>query len=128
VQILIDRHRDFAANIGIKFQTPEEFFLNEEEKVFTRAFDPVLHLNTVTVSNQDQRGEHKLISNRSMLKSMVTGFSRRNDLDLVLLCGSPASGKSTFYWKYLAPLGYERVNQDTLKTVSIRHWPPYEDG
>ena len=32
------------------------------------------------------------------------------------MCGSPASGKSTFYWTKLKPLGYERVNQDTLKT------------
>lgn len=34
------------------------------------------------------------------------------------MCGSPGSGKSTFYWTKLEPLGYERVNQDTLKTVS----------
>ncbi len=121
MQNLIDCRRDFAANVGIRFQTPEEFFLNEEEKAFTRAFDPVLHLNTVTIGIQEQRRSLKLISNRSILKSIVTGFSRRNDLDLVLLCGSPAAGKSTFYWKHLAPLGYERVNQDTLKTVSIRH-------
>lgn len=36
--------------------------------------------------------------------------------ELVLLCGSPGSGKSTFYWTHLKPLGYERVNQDILKT------------
>lgn len=32
------------------------------------------------------------------------------------MCGSPGSGKSTFYWTKLKRLGYERINQDTLKT------------
>lgn len=30
--------------------------------------------------------------------------------------GSPGAGKSTFYRRNLEPLGFERVNQDTLKT------------
>ena len=46
-------------------------------------------------------------------------FSRRNDVELVIFCGSQGAGKSTFYWKYLQPLGYERVNQDVLKTVRL---------
>jgi hypothetical protein len=29
-----------AANIGINFQTPEEFFLHEAPRTFTRSFDP----------------------------------------------------------------------------------------
>jgi predicted kinase len=44
-------------------------------------------------------------------------FAKKNKLDIVLLCGSPAAGKSTFYWQQLEPLGYARVNQDLLKTV-----------
>lgn len=48
-------------------------------------------------------------------------MDRKNALDLVLLCGSPGSGKSSFYWKSLKPLGYERVNQDILKTVWLFH-------
>lgn len=39
-------------------------------------------------------------------------------LDIVLLVGSPGAGKSSFYWRHLQPLGYGRVNQDILKTVS----------
>lgn len=36
--------------------------------------------------------------------------------ELVLLVGSPGSGKSTFSRLYLEPKGYLRVNQDELKT------------
>ena len=44
---------------------------------------------------------------------------KSNPLDIVLFCGSPGAGKSSFYWKHLQPLGYERVNQDILKTVRV---------
>lgn len=101
--------RDFATNIGIPYHTPEEYFLAAEVKGYKRAFDPV-----------------------SLLASGVTGipgmpFSRNNQQEIVLFVGSPGAGKSTFYQKQLAPLGYERINQDTLKTVSgvvlIKHTP-----
>jgi bifunctional polynucleotide phosphatase/kinase len=60
------------------------------------------------------------LHNRLLMKTAAPVlFSRRNDVDLVLFCGSPAAGKSTFYWKYLQPLGYERVNQDILKSVRL---------
>jgi hypothetical protein len=44
-------------------------------------------------------------------------FTKTNKLDIVITCGSPGAGKSSYYWKYLQPLGYARVNQDILKTV-----------
>jgi bifunctional polynucleotide phosphatase/kinase len=44
-------------------------------------------------------------------------FDKKNNLDIVLFCGSPAAGKSTFYWQQLEPLGYARINQDLLKSV-----------
>ena len=44
-------------------------------------------------------------------------FERKHPLELVLFCGSPGSGKSSYFWKNLQPLGYERVNQDILKSV-----------
>ncbi|KAH0553426.1 hypothetical protein GP486_006506 [Trichoglossum hirsutum] len=93
--------RNFAANIGIRFYTPEEFFLNEPSKSFTRDFDPAMYLNKSEVSSAT--------SNNPM-------FSKENLLDIVMFCGSPGSGKSTFYWKHVRPLGYERANQDVLKT------------
>lgn len=50
-------------------------------------------------------------------------FTKKNPLDIVILCGSPGAGKSTFYWKHLKPLGYERINQDILKTVRAVVFP-----
>ena len=93
--------RDFAANVGIHFHAPEEFFLSEDPKPFTRAFEPATYLDTELTSQPD---------------ATPVLFSKKNDKDLVLFCGSPGAGKSTYYWRHLQPLGYERVNQDTLKT------------
>ncbi|KAK4986802.1 hypothetical protein LTR28_001953, partial [Elasticomyces elasticus] len=36
--------RDFAANVGIVFRTPEEYFLGEDVQPFTRTFDHSLYL------------------------------------------------------------------------------------
>ncbi|KAK5171281.1 DNA kinase/phosphatase Pnk1 [Saxophila tyrrhenica] len=93
--------RDFAANVGIRFQTPEEFFLGEDTKPFTRIFDPAAHLSSGLAAQTE---------------TTPVLFTKKNKLDLVLFCGSPGAGKSTFYWQHMEPLGYERVNQDTLKT------------
>jgi len=91
--------RNFAYNVGIAFKTPEEFFLNEEPRQFFRDFDPATYVGT------NPSGES------------TVAFTKMNEMDIVLFCGSPGAGKSTFYWAQLKPLGYERVNQDILKSV-----------
>lgn len=93
--------RDLAHNIGIMYQTPEEFFLGEPPREFTRSFD--LSKFPFTLSGEDTEDNEPLVE-------------RKNKKDVILFVGSPGAGKSTFYQKYLKPLGYERVNQDTLKT------------
>ena len=93
--------RDFAANVGIAFHTPEEFFLGEEPKPFARTFDPAHYMELELTSETE---------------SAPALFHKTNEQDIVLFCGSPASGKSTFYWQRVKPLGYGRVNQDILKT------------
>ncbi|KAK2808825.1 hypothetical protein FQN50_004301 [Emmonsiellopsis sp. PD_5] len=90
-------NRDFAANVGIPFKTPEEFFLDESPRPISRDFDPKSYI--ITASDDESK----------------ISFSKQNAVELVIFCGSPSAGKSTFYWKYLEPLGYERVNQDILK-------------
>lgn len=94
--------RDFAANVDIPFHTPEEFFLGEAVKPFERAFDP----------------RNYLVVGLASASEATTGvvFTKKHEVELVLFCGSPGAGKSTFFWHSMQPLGYERVNQDTLKT------------
>ena len=91
--------RDLAANIGIKFQTPEEFFLGLETEPYFHPFEPKQFLLS-TLSQPEQK----------------TPFTKQNKQELVIFCGPPGAGKSSFYWKQLEPQGYERVNQDILKT------------
>ncbi len=105
--------RNFAVNAGIGFSTPEEFFLGEEPVPFTRTFDPAAYIKVKTTGAREigSAGVEDLPTVRSPL------FTKTNKLDIVLCCGSPGAGKSTFYWTVLQPLGYERVNQDILKSV-----------
>lgn len=90
--------RDLAANIRIRFQTPEEFFLGEDVEPYMPAFDPSTYL-----------------SDPELTKAAVS-FEKKHKQELVIFCGSPGAGKSTFYWRALQPLKFARVNQDTLKT------------
>ncbi|KAI5809648.1 polynucleotide kinase 3 phosphatase-domain-containing protein [Peziza echinospora] len=93
--------RYFANNVGIKFHTPEEHFLGQPARPMKDAFDPAAIIaagSTATSPNEDE------------------AFSKTADVELVLLVGSPGSGKSSYARRHLAPLGYERVNQDLLKT------------
>ena len=89
----------------ISYTSPEEFFLKEGPQPFARTLDHLPYLQTLnTLDGQSAEAENFV-------------FTKTNEQDIVLFCGSPGAGKSTFYWKTLEPLGYERVNQDTLKTV-----------
>ncbi|KEZ44702.1 hypothetical protein SAPIO_CDS2785 [Scedosporium apiospermum] len=90
--------RNFAHNIGLPFLTPEEFFLGLQPRDFHREFD-LAHFPFPEEAAED-----------------MPMFEKKNKLDLVVFCGPPGAGKSTFYQRYLEPLGYRRVNQDTLKT------------
>lgn len=93
--------RNFAENVGAGFQTPEEYFLHKAPEPYIRQFVPSDYLKS---------------SLNDAPNAIPSAISKKNDLDIILLCGSPAAGKSTFYWTYLRPLGYERVNQDLLRT------------
>ncbi|KAF1960144.1 PNK3P-domain-containing protein [Byssothecium circinans] len=90
--------RDFAANIGISFHTPEEYFLQEAPRPFIRSFDPAAFLKELPPPSEGPR------------------YTKNNPLEIVLFVGSPGAGKSSFYRRHLQPLGYGRVNQDILKS------------
>ncbi|KAJ5367368.1 Polynucleotide kinase 3 phosphatase [Penicillium brevicompactum] len=89
--------RGIATNMGMPFKTPEEFFLGQAAEPATGVFDPMSYV-------------------KGGLEEPAKPFSRKHPVELVIFCGSPGAGKSTFYWNHLEPLGYERVNQDILKT------------
>lgn len=97
--------RDLAANIGLKFQTPEEFFLGLDTEPYEHPFEPRKFLESALSQAQPPKP-----------------FTKGAGQELVIFCGSPGAGKSSFFWKHLQPQGFERVNQDILKTVSI-HLP-----
>ncbi|KAI1214413.1 PNK3P-domain-containing protein [Annulohypoxylon truncatum] len=96
--------RNFAHNVGISYKTPEEFFLGEPPREFVRDFDLASYPYPGTDAGEDGKDLSEV------------AFEKTNKQDIVLFCGPPGAGKSTFYWRHLKPLGYERVNQDTLKS------------
>jgi len=91
--------RDMASNVGIAFHTPEEFFLHEEPRPYNRLFDPTTYLAGLPAAQAMQA---------------PAPYTKKHAQELVVFCGSPGAGKSTFFWQHLKPLGHERVNQDIL--------------
>jgi bifunctional polynucleotide phosphatase/kinase len=85
-------------NLKVPFHTPEEYFLGDPPaKYIIGAFNPLDYIPTsVPLQNP-----------------VITSST---DPDVILFVGSPAVGKSTFYRDHLLPMGYARINQDTLKT------------
>lgn len=91
--------RKFALNIGIKFYTPEEFFLNEKTYPLSDCnlgFDP----STVL----------------SLPSSNILPI--KNCQELVLLVGYPASGKSTLANNIFKKANYICVSKDSLQKWS----------
>ena len=86
----------FALNCGLKFFTPEEFFLGEKSTYPT--------INN-TLHDLDK-------NNNDHIKYDVSP----NHKEAIIFIGSPGSGKSNFCENNLTPKGYIRINQDTLKT------------
>lgn len=98
--------RLFALNIGLKFYTPEEFFLDQKPAPFSLPeFDPrALNPNApLFVPSQA-----KLIASRQ---------------EVIVIMGYPASGKSHFVLRHLVPHAYVHVNRDLLgswqKCISV---------
>jgi bifunctional polynucleotide phosphatase/kinase len=87
----------FALNVGVEFMTPENLFLGDKTKIKPTGFDP---------SSIPTDG--KLFANSN---DTSVDFVEK---EMVIFCGGPGSGKSTFLHNYMSK--YERINRDTLKT------------
>jgi bifunctional polynucleotide phosphatase/kinase len=93
--------RNMADNLGLKFQTPEEYFLDQPPREWVRTFDPA---SFMTISEVETR------------LSYDDKFTKRSSPEVIVFVGTPGAGKSSFFKKHLEPLGYQRANQDTLKS------------
>ncbi|KAK2959373.1 putative Bifunctional polynucleotide phosphatase/kinase [Blattamonas nauphoetae] len=106
--------RKFALNVGLPFHTPEEFFLGQPatKNFEIDGFDPLpLMKNTVLFPSRPD-----LCTPAPNPALIAPAGKEGTGQELVLMVGSPASGKSTFTQKYFVPRGYVHVNRDTLKT------------
>ncbi|PPQ78163.1 hypothetical protein CVT25_015496 [Psilocybe cyanescens] len=93
--------RKWAQNIGLRFLTPEEYFLNlPSHENYTM---PGFRASTLP--------ELPLVIPTS---SSIIPVKRQQEV--VLFVGYPCLGKSTFYRRFFQPEGYLHINQDTLKT------------
>ena len=92
--------RKFAANLNLPFFTPEEHFqgLLKSSKFSWGEFDP---------RALDYSKTGPTIEPTSAMLHSVTQ-------EIVIFVGCPASGKSTFFAKFMKPKGYIHINRDTL--------------
>ncbi|KAJ8483437.1 hypothetical protein ONZ45_g14602 [Pleurotus djamor] len=115
--------RKWAMNVGIKFLTPEEHFLGLPTQPYellgfhVSSLPANLPLFTPTStpplpsSAPSSKTTPKSPSKSS--KSQPTPTPEASQ-EIVLFVGYPASGKSSFFHRHFAEVGYAHVNQDTL--------------
>lgn len=92
--------RKFALNVGLTFLTPEEHFLNEPQNT---SFD--LGRNPKSFSNT-----HEFDTNRL--------YRDDTEMEMIIVVGLPASGKSTLFKRFFESMDYTRVNRDSLGTMA----------
>lgn len=99
--------RKFALNLGIPFLTPDEFFGGESRTshLLLDTFNPKTFL------------PHN--SETMIMDSIITpNRGGKGEQQAVILIGSPASGKSTFYQRYFHPFDYTLISQVPLANPS----------
>eukprot|EP00796_Vickermania_ingenoplastis_P011606 gene11606-7995_t len=135
--------RKFAYNIGggLHFLVPEAVFgpAVGEEQLIRGTTPPTLNLEALAAStvcmpfswdgvdpaalrtwprHYESLTLHGFLFPDGRETSLSLQGSRREDpgQELVLLVGLPGCGKTTFYRRFFAPLGYAHINRDTLGT------------
>lgn len=85
--------RKFAINVDLCFLTPEEFFLNEPK---------------VSCDWEDFNPKTLLLAPQN---AGPFQWQPRDDPEILIFVGSPASGKTTFFRRFLVQHNYTLVNQ-----------------
>lgn len=127
-----DSDLKFAINIELTFHTPENFFKGTPYTPSGLSLGDFNPHNFVT-EGQFQMGEphgdaevreclEQIVRPKTMGPLLMEGFATGDDgapkkQTMVILVGSPASGKSTFSKRYLTINGYVWVNNDSSTTA-----------
>ncbi|GAA5852634.1 hypothetical protein JCM8547_002572 [Rhodosporidiobolus lusitaniae] len=102
-----DTDRKMAMNCGLRFYTPEEWFLDKPARPYTlRGWNAGQHDHTLPLYSP---------TSTPLLPHRLSEFDSHPP-EVVLFVGFPGSGKTSFYKRHFAASGYVHVNQDTLKT------------
>ncbi|KAF9493422.1 PNK3P-domain-containing protein [Pleurotus eryngii] len=109
--------RKWALNVGIKFYTPEEYFLGHPPAKYELLgfhvsslpvdIPPFTPTSTPLVPSSDHKPKSKG-------KSKPSPSPSPPNLEIVLFVGYPGVGKTTFYKRHFADAGYVHINQDVL--------------
>ena len=95
----------FAINVSLKFFTPEEFFLREN--ALNYCYDLGRNPKTITI-NGSTDDQSFIIEDH---------FDNNFSVIMILAVGSPASGKSSFYFRHFKNRNFVHINRDTLKSI-----------
>jgi len=102
----------FALNLNLKFYTPEQLFYNDTSKFncVKLGFNPIQYFSNTPGSNNNLLD----IFNEEL--NNLTDIMKFYCKNMIILIGSPASGKSSFVSNYLSKC--DIINQDTLLTMT----------
>ena len=97
----------YSINLSLKFYTPEMLFKNEK-----RNFKLVKGVKYDTDLDIKEEESKNTESNQKQIEAFKN--IKPSCQELILLIGSPGSGKSVFFRNYLSD-NYMRINNDTIK-------------
>jgi len=103
--------RKFAHNVGVRFHTPEAFFLGEREHSSWewRGLNPSEWLE------RKENDPQRIKEERQWFHGSLP-IANQKPLELVVMRGPPGSGKTAFTKRFLVDSGYRWVNQDELRS------------
>lgn len=120
-----DTDLKWALNAGIRFFTPEEYFLGKDKEyvIPIRPWSPSAlkapsaGLKGLVVEPEDEMVTVDLsdINDETAVRTLL-GEASSGSPEIVLFVGAPASGKTFLYTRVFAPKNYLHVNQDHLRS------------